>query len=184
MTGGPRARFSPRPSRITKRVVAKGEPRNIRLGRNVSLMPWVDLKVREQGRIELGDDVVLDTCARLVAAREGAVILGDRVQIAMSTIVNAGDLVVFGRDSGIAAHGNVIASEHRLDGRCAFMESGYIRKPVLVGEGVWIAAGCMLRPGARIGDRTVIGAHSVVEGDIPAGAIAMGQPARLIRFCP
>lgn len=159
-----------------------GDPRNIRLGRNVTLMPWVDLKVREQGRIELGDDVVLDTCARVVAARDGAAILGDRVQIAMSTIINAGDLVVFGRDSGIAAHGNVIASEHRIDSPSVFMETGYVRKPVLVGEGVWIAAGCLLRPGSRIGDRAVIGAHSVVEGDIPAGAIAMGQPARPVRF--
>jgi acetyltransferase-like isoleucine patch superfamily enzyme/acyl carrier protein len=159
----------------------EGEARNLRLGRNATLMPWVDLKLREAGRIELGDDVVLDTTVRLVAAREGAAILGDRAQLGMGSIVNAGDLVVFGRDSAVAGHCNVVASEHRLDLEGPVMDGGYVRRPVLVGAGAWIAAGCMLRPGARIGEGAVVGAHSVVEGALPSHTLAAGAPARPIR---
>ncbi|MDF1736231.1 MAG: AMP-binding protein, partial [Minwuia sp.] len=67
-----------------------GDPRNICLGRSVTLMPWVDLKVRENGRIILGDGAAVDTTARLVAARDGTIRLGDRAQVAFSSIITAG----------------------------------------------------------------------------------------------
>ena len=50
--------------------------------------------------------------------------------------------------------------------------------PVSIGEYTWIAAGVTVLRGVRIGAHSVIGAHSLVTGDIPPHTLAFGQPAR------
>jgi len=158
-----------------------GDPRNIRLGRSVTLMPWVDLKVRENGRIILGDGAAVDTTARLVAARDGTIRLGDRAQVAFSSIINAGADVTIGRDSATAGHCTIIASEHRFDGREPIMRQGYVHEPVLIGADVWLASGVTVTPGSRIGNGAIISARSTVSGDIPGYTVAAGTPARVIK---
>ena len=158
-----------------------GDPRNIRIGRCVTLMPWVDLKVRENGRIILGDGAAVDTTARLVAARDGTIRLGDRAQVAFSSIINAGADVTIGRDSATAGHCTIIASEHRFDSREPIMRQGYVHEPVLIGADVWLASGVTVTPGSRIGNGAIISARSTVSGDIPGYTVAAGTPARVIK---
>lgn len=54
-------------------------------------------------------------------------------------------------------------------------------KPVTIGEDVWIGGSAVICPGVSIGDRSVIGAGSIVTGDIPADVFAAGNPCRIIR---
>jgi maltose O-acetyltransferase len=54
-------------------------------------------------------------------------------------------------------------------------------KPVKIGSDAWIGGGAVLCPGVTIGDRSVIGAGSVVTRDIPPGVLAAGNPCRVIR---
>ncbi len=52
---------------------------------------------------------------------------------------------------------------------------------VHIGKNVWIGAGAMILPGVSIGDNSVIGAGSVVNKDIPANVVAVGNPCRVLR---
>ena len=54
-------------------------------------------------------------------------------------------------------------------------------KPISIGEDVWIGGSAVICPGVSIGDRSIIGAGSVVTKDIPADVIAAGNPCRVIR---
>ena len=54
-------------------------------------------------------------------------------------------------------------------------------KPIEIGSDVWVGGGAVILPGVRIGSRAVIGAGSVVTGDVPEGVLAAGNPCRLIR---
>lgn len=54
-------------------------------------------------------------------------------------------------------------------------------KPIAIGEDVWIGGSAVICPGVTIGDRTVIGAGSVVTKDIPADVFAAGNPCKIIK---
>ena len=54
-------------------------------------------------------------------------------------------------------------------------------KPITIGKDVWIGGGAILCPGVTIGDRTVVGAGSVVTKSLPEGVVAAGNPCRVLR---
>lgn len=54
-------------------------------------------------------------------------------------------------------------------------------RPVSIGHNVWIGGGAIILPGVTIGDRSVIGAGSVVVHDVPTAKVVAGNPARIIR---
>ena len=61
----------------------------------------------------------------------------------------------------------------------------YVRRtfalPVMIEDGCWIGGGVIILPGVTIGQKSVIGAGSVVTKDIPANSLAVGNPCRVIR---
>lgn len=54
-------------------------------------------------------------------------------------------------------------------------------EPITIGDNVWLGGGVIVCPGVTIGADTVLGAGSVVTKDLPAGVIAVGSPARVLR---
>lgn len=55
-------------------------------------------------------------------------------------------------------------------------------REVVIGRRVWIGMNSLILKGSRIGDNSIIGAGSVVSGDIPSNCMAAGNPARVIRM--
>jgi acetyltransferase-like isoleucine patch superfamily enzyme len=55
-----------------------------------------------------------------------------------------------------------------------------LERPVTIGDHVWIGARALICPGVSIGEGAVIGAGAVVTRDVPAFAVAAGNPARVI----
>lgn len=53
---------------------------------------------------------------------------------------------------------------------------------ITIGEDCWLGGNVTVCPGVTIGDRTVIGAGSVVTHDIPSDCIAAGNPCKVIRY--
>ena len=51
----------------------------------------------------------------------------------------------------------------------------------MIGDNVWLSGGVIVCPGVTIGDDTVVGAGAVVTRDLPAGVVAVGTPARVVR---
>jgi maltose O-acetyltransferase len=54
-------------------------------------------------------------------------------------------------------------------------------KAIDIGSDCWVGGGAIILPGVKIGDKTVIGAGSVVTKDIPGGVLAAGNPCRVLR---
>ena len=55
-------------------------------------------------------------------------------------------------------------------------------KPVLIKKGAWIGAGASIMPGICVGKHAIVGAASVVTHDVPDYAVAVGNPAKVIKM--
>jgi maltose O-acetyltransferase len=88
--------------------------------------------------------------------------------------ITIGDHVLFGPRVGIYTSNHAIDAAERAAGAC------YAR-PVTIGNNVWIGGGVTINPGVSIGDGTIVASGSVVTKSIPAGVIAAGVPARVLR---
>ncbi len=159
-----------------------GDARRIRLGTNVTLMPGVHLKNRENGSIVLHDGVKLDTMVRLVAANDAVLELGDDVAFGMGTVVNAGMDVRVGRGALSSIGCMINASDHRMDAGTPIRRQPYVHAPILIGEDAFLGAHCYVAKGSRIGNGAVVSVGAAVSGDIPPGAIVQGTPARVIKY--
>jgi maltose O-acetyltransferase len=54
-------------------------------------------------------------------------------------------------------------------------------KPIVIGDGAWLATGVIVCPGVVIGAGAVVGAGSVVVSDLPERHLCLGNPCRVVR---
>lgn len=88
--------------------------------------------------------------------------------------------VTIGDEVQIATNVQLLTATHPLDAaaRRAAWESA---QPITIEDGAWLGGGVIVCPGVTIGENTVVGAGSVVVKDLPAGVLAVGNPARVVR---
>lgn len=111
---------------------------------------------------------------------------GSNIQIGKNVFFNFGctilDVlpVVIGDDVLFGPNVQIYTATHPLDwqSRAAGLEFG---KPITIGSNVWIGGGVIICPGVSIGDRSVIGAGSIVTKNIPPDTVAAGNPCKPIR---
>ncbi len=88
--------------------------------------------------------------------------------------------VTFGDNVFIAPNCGFYTAEHPINAEERSKGLEYAR-PITVGSDVWFGAGVSVLPGVTIGSNCVIGAGSVVVGDIPSDSVAVGNPCKVIR---
>ncbi|GAB3754193.1 sugar O-acetyltransferase [Zhihengliuella somnathii] len=86
--------------------------------------------------------------------------------------ITVGDDCLIGHNVVLATLNHDLDPSHRGDLHPA---------PIVLGRNVWIGANATILPGVTVGDNAVIGAGSLVNKSIPANAVAVGTPAKVIR---
>jgi maltose O-acetyltransferase len=108
------------------------------------------------------------------------IIVGERVFFNFNCIVLDVTYVKIGSRTLFAPNVQIYTATHPINHieRSSGVE---FAKPITIGEDCWIGGSVVICPGVKIGDRTIIGAGSVVTKDIPSDVIAAGNPCRVIR---
>ena len=104
---------------------------------------------------------------------------GEGVFINFGCIILDGGGVYIGRKTLIAPGVHIYTAEHPLE--ADDRDKWEMCRPVHIGERCWIGGDVTICPGVTIGDRTVIGAGSVVTRDIPSDCVAYGNPCRVAK---
>jgi acetyltransferase-like isoleucine patch superfamily enzyme len=103
--------------------------------------------------LAIGDESSLGRCD---------ISLHDRVTIGRRVVINDGAIV--------------LTASHSISDPSWRMT----RAPVVIGDYAWIATGAIILPGVSVGEGAVIGAGAVVRDDVPAYAVAIGNPAQIL----
>ncbi len=132
--------------------------------------------------VGLGENSFIGHGAIIDGYYKGHVALGDGCWIgAFSFLHGAGGLDV-GRAVGIGPRVTVLTSEHDLAKReIPVLHAAVLFKPVSIGDGADLGAGCVIVPGVSIGEGAVVGGGAVVTRDVPSYTIVAGNPARILR---
>jgi acetyltransferase-like isoleucine patch superfamily enzyme len=112
-------------------------------------------------------------------------VFGNSVMVSSGVIFVVNRRISVGDHTGIAgkcwisdSDGHPVELERRLRGEELTPED---IRPLTIEDHVWIGHGSHILKGVTIGRGAVVAAGSVVTGDVPAGALAMGVPARILR---
>ena len=139
------------------------------------------LHVRNDGRITIGERVIFMAAPLASILRTfpgGSVEIGDRTVINYGADICAVRRVRIGSDCLIGTQLSILDNDfHELTERARMPDS----RPIEIGDGVWIGNRVMILPGVTIGRGAAIGAGSVVITDVPERALALGNPARVVK---
>lgn len=157
-----------------------GFPRDLRLDGGLNFEPGI--VNGKKGQLSLSANVHLS---------QGVLIhlYGGQLSIGCSTFVGPyccfyghGGIQI-GDNTLIAMHTCIVSSNHTIPAKGTHVRSQPdILLPVTIGSDVWIGMNCTILGGVTIGDGAIVGAGSVVTRDIPPYAIAVGNPARVIKY--
>jgi len=178
----PRLLGSCGPNVVFGQNVVLRHPHKIHIGSNVVIDDncLIDAKGETNRGIRIGDGVFIGRNT-ILSCKNGDIELADGVNIGFNCEVFSASRVTIGRSVLMAAYGYVIGGDHDFsDPSKPVLEQARISAGVTIGDGVWMGAGAKILDGVAIGDSAVIGAGAVVRESVPASAIAVGIPARVV----
>jgi acetyltransferase-like isoleucine patch superfamily enzyme len=108
--------------------------------------------------------------------------IGSNTYINRNTFLDASLSLTVGRECGIGPGCYITDHDHGTDPTLPPLMQPLVAKATRIGDRVWIGANVTILKGVTIGDRAIIGAGSVVTKDVPSDAIAVGVPAKVIKF--
>jgi acetyltransferase-like isoleucine patch superfamily enzyme len=154
--------------------------KGLRFGRGLTLEG--NIEVTAPRSVQLGCYVRLGKDVYLGAWPEGELVVGDNTYIGRWTILLAHQSVIIVNDCLIAPGCHITDVNHGIAPGELIRKQPLISKPIRIGNDVWVGAGSSILPGVTIANGAVIGARSVVTHDVPANAIVVGIPAKIIRY--
>lgn len=113
------------------------------------------------------------------------------IQVDYGCQFEIGKNVFIGNNFSASAFGGITIEDNAMIGfGCAIATVNHLQrdltvvqgKKVVIKKGAWLGARVTIVPGVTVGEGAVVGAGSVVTKDIPDGAVAVGNPARVIKY--
>ena len=142
-----------------------------------------DIWVTSGGYLEIGSNCTIQNYAFIALTKPNPkIIIGDNVVVGRFSMLTNKNLIKIGNDVLIGAYVQIIDVDHGFEKNQIIRNQGAEIGEVVIGNDVWIGAGAKILKDVHIGDGAVIGANSVVTEDIPPYAIAVGSPAKVIRY--
>jgi acetyltransferase-like isoleucine patch superfamily enzyme len=143
----------------------------------------VEFRLTDNAILEFGKNCVIQDYTFFQLTKPNPkVIIGDDVVIGRHNIITAKDLIKIGSYTRIGSYVQIIDHSHGTAKNELIMNQQAIIAPVIIGEDVWIGAGVKILHGVTVGTGAIIGANAVVTKDIPPYAIAVGCPAKVIKY--
>lgn len=144
------------------------------------------------------EDVILHDHSEMFGTiksyNHGKVVMNEWSKIGPNSVISCANYVEIGRDTAISFGVTVVDNNnhptnpsdrrfmrhtpHRSEERSPKYAAN---APIIIGENVLLGSGSRICKGVTIGDNAIIAANAVVTHDVPANAIAAGNPAKIVK---
>jgi acetyltransferase-like isoleucine patch superfamily enzyme len=158
-------------------------PHKIRIGSNVVIddQCLLDSKGEGNGGITIGDGVFIGRNT-ILSCKDGDIEIASGANIGFNCEIFSASRVFVGERVLMAAYAYIVGGDHDFsDPTKSVLEQKRTSAGVSIGAGAWIGAGAKLLDGVVVGERAIVGAGAVVRENVPAFAVAVGVPARIIQ---
>ena len=115
------------------------------------------------GVISIGNDVAFNSGVHINSSVGGAIEIGDHCLIGPNVVMRT-------------------AGHNFSDTGLLINTQGHLIGNIQIDQNVWIGAGSIILGGVKIGEGAIIGAEAVIVADIPAMPVAVGIPAKVIKY--
>lgn len=147
----------------------------------VRLGPGFELYIPDRGRLIVGAGVEFRRGFVCEISGNGEVRIGEGSVFTAGALIQCTTSIDIGRRCVFAQDAMLVDGSHRFgDPNRHILDQGYDYRPLRIDDGVTVMSKCTVF--ADIGAGTMVGAHSVVSRSLPARCLAIGAPARPVRF--
>ena len=162
-------------------VLARLRHRRVRFGPRCDVCRGARFMVGRGVNVTFGSGCVLDH--GLTVECRGSLEVGERTVFGHHCTIASDESISIGRDCLIAEMVSIRDHDHAFSSReISIIDQGRATAPIRIGDNVWIGGKATVTKGVTIGSNTVVGAHAVVTTDLPADCVAVGIPARVLRY--
>ncbi len=147
----------------------------IRMSRTASI------KARHGAKISIGKCSSLSSHSVVSATENARIYIGDYTGINYNTVIVArekidiGNNVMIGPDVAIYDHDHVFCSDEVI------RKQGYVTKPIVIEDNVWLGAGVIVLKGVKIGKGSIVGAGTIVTKDIPEYSLVYDRKELVVK---
>lgn len=157
----------------------------IKIHPSARVSPLADLEPSTRNtKIVIGAECSIDSFVKIKPVGGNSdVILGKRCYINSGCVLYSGNGIKVGNNVLIASNCTLAPVNHSYrDRSCLILEQGFAvsRGGILIEDDVWIGANCVLLDGAILRRGCVVGAGSLVRGELPEYSICVGTPAKKV----
>ncbi|MCI5179105.1 MAG: acyltransferase [Candidatus Electrothrix sp. AW3_4] len=152
---------------------------------NAKVSALADIEESVRGtRIAIGQYSVVDSFVKMKpVGGTGNILIGSNVFINSGCVLYSGNGIVIGDNTAVAANCVFAPVNHAFDDRNQLIREQRFKESkggIIIEEDVWVGAGSVLLDGSVLRKGCVIGAMSLVRGEVSAYSIQVGNPLRVI----
>ncbi|MBM3253424.1 MAG: acyltransferase [Candidatus Omnitrophica bacterium] len=162
--------------------------RGVRVGRDNFYYGRVETIFHNGGKIKLGSRNNFAKYVLFKVGPKGEIIVGNSCTISRFCFLQASSKIVLEDGVILAPFVHIVDSDHNIEEKSDLPIrkldeiKGIKTSPITIKRNAWIGSSSVVLKGVTIGEGAVVGAGSVVTRDIPANAVAVGVPCKVIKM--
>ena len=129
--------------------------------------PGVVVDTDSKSCIQFGRRVSIHSRCRIAARNGGKISIGDNTSLNVGCILVSRSKVTIGKNVAFGPNVMVYDHNHTMDPTIGPKGDGFQLGEIEIGDNTWIGAGAIILLGTHIGKNCVIGAGSVIKGNVP-----------------
>ena len=132
--------------------------------------------------VKIGKDACFYPAVVMEIAENASLVIGDNFTLSYGSIIACNYLIEIGNFVMVGEYSSIRDTTHNhAHSPVPYSSQGDISSKITIGNNVWIGRGTIILPGSVIEDGVIVGAHSVIKGNLKANCMYAGAPAKMIR---